>query len=171
MCPHRPYRLCRAAEPGAWRKRIRSTRSSHAASAQISLWLVEDGRLDDDEPVQATITYRAVEPYSVVLVYHQTEWEFARELLSQGLITAAGQGDVRIRSACSEADHEVGMVFTLTPEDGVDCLVEWWTPLEPVQRFLERTNALIPLGSEPAHPGLDATIARLLSSEPGEAGV
>ena len=58
-------------------------------------------------PVQVEMRYDTRDPYAVQAAFRTgragwVEWVFSRDLLTEGLITAAGAGDVRIRP--SEGD-------------------------------------------------------------------
>uniref|UniRef100_UPI003F4937D8 SsgA family sporulation/cell division regulator n=1 Tax=Sphaerisporangium sp. CA-236357 TaxID=3240030 RepID=UPI003F4937D8 len=165
----RTYRLCRAA-----RRRPCHTAPSapgqDVVRAEVRLWLVDDDGIDGEEPMPAVLSYTATEPYAVTLTYHATQWEFSRELLAAGVAVPAGIGGVLVKPAWSDADGEAGVVMVLQAEPEAGCVVQWWTPAGPVQEFLRRTCALVPLGAEPVQPGLDDAIARLLSG-PGEAGI
>lgn len=138
-------------------------------SRRIALW--SEGE-DNHRPLPALISYVSTDPYCLRLAFLGAngrvtlEWEFARELLVFGLITAVGDGDVRIEPALRGEDLDLGVRIALIP-DSVDEPFTLWTPSAPLWRFLRDTYALVPLGAESRLLDVDAVINRLLA-DPGE---
>ena len=69
-------------------------------------------------PVQVEMRYDTRDPYAVQAAFRTgragwVEWVFSRDLLTEGLITAAGAGDVRIRPA--EHDSEAMEIELSSP--------------------------------------------------------
>ncbi|GAB3878459.1 hypothetical protein GCM10029964_029140 [Kibdelosporangium lantanae] len=69
-------------------------------------------------PVKVELRYDTRDPYAVVAAFRTgragwVEWVFARDLLADGLIAEAGDGDVRIRPAVD--DPEVVVIELSSP--------------------------------------------------------
>jgi hypothetical protein len=87
------------------------------------------------------------------------DWVFARELLVEGLIRPVGEGDVRIRP--SEAEPGLALFHLESPFGQVDfsACCRW------LNRFLECTARLVPVGEELEWLEIDASITRLLTGK------
>jgi len=113
--------------------------------------------------VVTDLTYDAADPFAVTLVFRATprpvRWTFARGLLAAGLWDPTGDGDVHVWSCLDDHGAPVVMVELCSP-DG-DVLVQLATP--EVVTFLDRTEAVVPTGTEAAHLDLDAVIAAVLT--------
>ncbi|MEU1281342.1 SsgA family sporulation/cell division regulator [Streptomyces sp. NPDC005805] len=114
------------------------------------------------ESVPATLHYDRREPFSVRIDFPapatlegtDVSWEFARRLLTEGVEEPAGSGDVRVRPYGYErtvlefhAPEGIAMVHIRTGE---------------LRRFLERSEGLVPTGTEHLHLDLDEELADLL---------
>jgi hypothetical protein len=127
-------------------------------------------------PVQVELRYDTKDPYAVVAAFRTgragwVEWVFARDLLADGLIADAGDGDVRIRPA---ADDPEVVVIELSSPSG-HAMFE--ASAQELADFLDRTYDVV----VPAEPEADRkTRRRRLPTEcrkaedagpdPGEAG-
>ncbi|MEU8539483.1 SsgA family sporulation/cell division regulator [Streptomyces sp. NPDC048717] len=131
---------------------------------------VLSGRLLLDEgkfiELPVRFLYLPEAPYSVVMEFPGFDaavgaWEFSRDLLWEGLHTAAGVGDVRIWPPCPT--HGLRRLrIMLQGEDGT-AMVE--VPAKPVRSWLRgRSFALVPRGheSERAAVDWDAELTRLV---------
>ncbi|MEU3048788.1 MULTISPECIES: SsgA family sporulation/cell division regulator [unclassified Streptomyces] len=114
------------------------------------------------ESVAATLHYDRRDPFTVRIDFpapatlegRDVSWEFARELLAEGVEAPAGIGDVRVRPFGYDrtvmefhAPEGVAMVHLLTGE---------------LLTFLQRTEELVPLGDERDRLDLDGALALLL---------
>lgn len=114
-------------------------------------------------PVPARLTYRADDPYAVLITFHigsdhPVAWTFARELLVEGVFRPCGSGDVRVWPTTSEGRSVIRMA--LSSPDG-DALLEASPAV--VSAWLERTLWMVPPGSETQQLGIDEGLAELLS--------
>lgn len=120
-------------------------------------------------PVRARMAYDIADPYAVSVAFHTgghdedeaVEWTFARQLLTDGVSTAVGQGDVQVWPAPSEDGPIVCLALSspsgkATFEIRVPELVE----------FLALTYDAVPTGSESDHVDVDAELALLLWANP-----
>jgi len=111
--------------------------------------------------LMASLYYTAADPYAVRLAFHPglyapVEWVIARELLTGGLDSLTGDGDVRVWPS---EDGEPVIYIALTSPSG-DALFE--APHDAVADFLRNTARIVPLGGESAFVNIDAELADLL---------
>lgn len=108
----------------------------------------------------ATLSYTALDPFAVALVFHgpsdDVVWLVDRQLLMAGRDAAAGEGDVLVRPARGEGT----IVIQLRSPDGT---LEAVLPRDDLDAFVARTLALVPLGEERLDPEL--LLDALLGSE------
>ncbi|MQY14289.1 Sporulation-specific cell division protein SsgB [Streptomyces sp. RB5] len=111
-------------------------------------------------PMPAELHFDRRDPYAVRLSVGSTslgtvDWVFARDLLAQGLHWEAGTGDVVV---APRFDGRVRIVVrTRAGAAALDIDVP------AVERFLERTWRVVPLGAEGRHLELDRVVTELLS--------
>jgi hypothetical protein len=115
-------------------------------------------------PVPASLHYGADDPYAIHAVFRggdtDVEWVFARDLLREGLVAPAGEGDVHVRPCPSAADGRARVLLRLSSPDGN---AELEADEADVRRFLRRADALVPPGRETRHLDLDELVHRLVS--------
>ena len=116
-------------------------------------------------PVQVEMRYDTRDPYAVQAAFRTgragwVEWVFSRDLLTEGLITAAGDGDVRIRPSSSEAET---VEIELNSPSGH---ATFRALTREVSDFLARTHDVIAPGSEDDWLDLEHALGLLLSSDP-----
>lgn len=113
--------------------------------------------------LEATLGYDTTDPYAVTATFStdlcEVVWTFARELLSQGLTDPAGEGDVHLWP-CLDAHGRAVVVIELSSPDG-ELLVQ--APTNDVTRFINRTLARVPVGTEGDHIDVDQLIDLLLA--------
>jgi hypothetical protein len=114
--------------------------------------------LADELPVRSRWTYVASQPFTITVAFQTdddvwVEWMFARDLLVNGLVGAAGIGDVRLRPRRTHA--RTALQLEISSPDG-HALLEF--DRESVQRFLEATLNIVPLGAESDHFDVDGLI-------------
>ncbi|OLR90540.1 SsgA family sporulation/cell division regulator [Actinokineospora bangkokensis] len=112
-------------------------------------------------PVRSRWSYRAAEPFTVVAAFQTdgdkwVEWVFGRDLLVEGLLGPAGEGDVRL-SPDFTADRPV-LVMEIESPDG-HALLEM--DFGAVEDFLQVTADLVPLGAESDFFDVDALIEEI----------
>jgi hypothetical protein len=133
-------------------------------SAELQVALVVPGATA--LPVRASMTYDAADPYAVRIAFHTgtgdaVQWTFARQLLTDGVTSPAGQGDVRTWPATSERGPVV--CLSLTSPSG-SALFE--VPVPELVEFLTMTYAAVPTGTEGDHVDVEAELAELLLIDP-----
>ncbi|HEX3783860.1 MAG TPA: SsgA family sporulation/cell division regulator [Pseudonocardiaceae bacterium] len=112
-------------------------------------------------PVSVELRYDTRDPYAVVAAFRTgktgwVEWIFARDLLSDGLIVAAGEGDVRIRP--SAEDSEVVVVELDSPSGHA----VFEASAEEFADFLDRTYDVVLPGDEHLWVDLDEALAQMI---------
>ena len=136
-------------------------------TADLQLRLVAPG--SSGLPVRARVRFDATDPYAVTVAFHTgpvdggdiVEWTFARQLLTDGVTGAVGEGDVQVWPSSSSGQPIV--CLALSSPSG-KALFE--VPLPALVDFLGATYAAVPTGGESAHVDVDAELALLLWAEP-----
>ena len=115
--------------------------------------------------LDAELRYDPADPFAVSLAIgtecgDPVVWTFARDLLSAGVGSAQGEGDITVEpDFASDLDSDERMLrFTLA----TDCLATMLAPAALVVEFLVETFTAVPTGSELDRVDLDAEIAALL---------
>jgi hypothetical protein len=133
-------------------------------NAELELRLVVPG--GPSLPVLAGLRYSTDDPWAVTVAFQTggegdgiVEWMFARQLLTDGVATAAGEGDVRVWPSTHGTDRFVNLAMASPSGSALfeidrDDLVE----------FLQQTYLAVPTGSEGDVVDLDVELALLLDS-------
>jgi hypothetical protein len=118
-------------------------------------------------PVLAELSYRVCDPYTVRAVFTgshtMSTWLLGRELIAQGLEadqdSCAGTGDVQV---WRDEDRS----YVLISLNGVEGNALLAAPAEPLERFITKTEALVPFDNESDQmdPEISALIAALLTA-------
>lgn len=112
--------------------------------------------------IPATLHYDRADPFAVRMTFPapatlegvEVCWTFARELLSAGLHRPEGHGDVRVRPY----GYDRTVLEFHAPEGTAVVHVR----TADVQRFLEASGELVPVGLEHLQLDLDSDLAALL---------
>jgi len=112
------------------------------------------------------LRYDPADPFAVSLAIgidcgEPVVWTFARELLSSGVSTPAGEGDITIEPDVLDGFSGEDRVLRITL--ATDCMATMLAPADKVIEFLVETFAVVPTGSELDRVDLDAEIAALLA--------
>src|SRR5687768_3690716 len=96
------------------------------------------------EPMNVDLHYRSDDPHAVTMRFQardqESTWLVGRELLSDGLLSPAGLGDVRLRP-----EHGDLLVLELFTEDSH---AVFHLSADELGRFLDSTYAVVPAGQE-----------------------
>jgi hypothetical protein len=118
-------------------------------------------------PVEARLAYDPTDPFAVMVVFHPDDlpvtWNFARCLLTDGLVEPTGDGDVHVWPCLDDEGRSIVTVELCSPHG--DALVEM--PADAVLSFADRMQAVVPDGEESAHQDVDALIAAIWASQIG----
>lgn len=113
-------------------------------------------------PLQVSLRYDLADPYAVKAIFHSQSrdivWTFARELLTTGITTPAGNGDVQVSPAWAGARQVVAL--GLSSQDGAATV---HLPAAGVRDFLAQAHAACPAGQEQRHLDVDRAIRALLA--------
>ncbi|MCW2599221.1 MAG: sporulation and cell division protein SsgA [Frankiales bacterium] len=131
-------------------------------TADLELRLVVPG--GPSLPVLAGLRYDSDDPWAVRVAFQTggegdgiVEWMFARQLLTDGVAKACGEGDIRVWPSMQGSDHFVNLAMA-SPSGAAlfeidrDALVE----------FLQQTYLAVPTGHESDAVDFDAELAELL---------
>src|SRR4051794_29538748 len=118
-----------------------------------------------EAPLDAELRYDPADPFAVSLAIgtecgEPVVWTFARDLLSAGVGSPQGAGDITIEpDFASDMDSDERMLrITLA----TDCLATMLVPAAQVVEFLIESFTVVPTGSELDRVDFDAEIAALL---------
>ena len=115
-------------------------------------------------PVLADLRYAADDPWAVRVAFQTggegdgiVEWMFARQLLTDGVTGAVGEGDVRVWPSMSGGERVISLAMASPSGSALfeidrDALVE----------FLQQTYVAVPTGAEEDVVDLDAELALLI---------
>ncbi len=115
-------------------------------------------------PVLADLRYAADDPWAVRVAFQTggegdgiVEWMFARQLLTDGVAGAVGEGDVRVWPSTSGGERVISLAMASPSGSALfeidrDALVE----------FLQQTYVAVPTGAEEDVVDLDAELALLI---------
>ncbi|MDA0565143.1 SsgA family sporulation/cell division regulator [Streptomonospora sp. S1-112] len=134
--------------------------SGTTATAELGLRLVVPDRTA--VPLVARLDYTADDPYAIKVAFHTgedepVEWIFARELLTVGIVRAAGEGDVRVWPEAGNGERTVNIALS-SPFGQA----QFDAPVSPLAEFLHRTYEIVPAGHEGEFVNLDAEIEQHL---------
>ena len=136
--------------------------ASDVVSQLFTLRRLAPGRPAD---VEADFCYDPAEPYAVTITFHDEAVvgrpELARSSLARGIAEPVGGGRISLWPSLT-ADGRAVVVMSASSPDG-DLVCEIRT--SQLHRFLTRTFAQVPVGTEGRHLDLDAVIERLLASD------
>jgi hypothetical protein len=114
----------------------------------------------------ATFGYDAADPWAVWITFRrpqdQVRWAVGRDLLLQGLTDPAGEGDIQLWPSIDEHGRAAVVMELCSP--GGRLVTQLHT--HELYRFLTRTLALVPVGSETID--LDGLVAELTGTSPAE---
>jgi len=115
--------------------------------------------------LDAELRYDPADPFAVSLAIgvdcgDPVVWTFARELLSAGVNSPSGEGDITVEPDVTEGfGGERQLRITLA----TDCMATMLASTDRVVEFLVETYAVVPTGAELDRVDFDAEIAALLS--------
>ncbi|MER5747714.1 SsgA family sporulation/cell division regulator [Streptomyces sp. NPDC002225] len=112
--------------------------------------------------VPARLRYRSDDPYAVSFAFDTgtgspVTWTFARDLLADGLLRLAGDGDVLLWPS-GTGDHAVFNLALSSPAGHARLAA----PFRPVTDWLAHTYRLVPAGQEMDDLDIEAELCRLL---------
>jgi hypothetical protein len=131
-------------------------------STDLDLTLV----MDDDRTVRvpSTLVYSEENPYAVTAVFRTADgdvtWVFGRDLLDDGLIEAAGEGDVTVWPAV-ESGRAVVCLALASPAGSALLQLD----AGRLRAFLDDSYDAVPMGTEGDHLDIDAALAELLGDD------
>ena len=135
------------------------TPSSESVTADVEMRILLDSGLS--APMPCTFTYGLSDPFAVSAAFRHSDgqvvWVFARELLRQGLVESAGEGDIQVRPVTIGGRALVQL--TLSSPGGRAVL---HAQRDEVASFLLASQELLPEGDEWRHLNFDSGLAEML---------
>ncbi|WP_343061654.1 SsgA family sporulation/cell division regulator [Nocardioides luti] len=138
---------------------------SRALSQELALQCLDpQGRAVE---LTASFGYDPTDPYAVWITFPSRDgdvsWAMSRAVLLQSLTDPAGQGDLRLWPSIDELGRAVVVLEFQSPDGRLIAQAN----TQEVYRFLSRTLAAVPAGTESARLDVDAMIASILD-RPGD---
>ncbi|HEX4704031.1 MAG TPA: SsgA family sporulation/cell division regulator [Pseudonocardiaceae bacterium] len=114
--------------------------------------------------VVVELRYSRDQPYAVIATFHASpdssvEWDFSRDLLIEGMIAEAGEGDIRIGPA---DDNLHTIIFELRSPDGYAVLA---TDAGPLAEFLAASYEMVAVGAEHLAVDVEHELTALLTND------
>ena len=132
--------------------------AAHLTSSLQLRLVTQDGAVH----VPAELSYNPSDPYAVTATFRSetdaVAWTFSRDLLDEGLIAPAGEGDVAVWP-CTDDDGEVVCIALSSPFG--QALLE--AQRHEVEAFIVRSFNSVPRGTESELLDIDGAIEALLS--------
>jgi invasion protein IalB len=132
-------------------------------TTELELHLVVPG--GPSLPVLAGLRYTSDDPWAVSVAFHTgsegdgtVEWMFARQLLTDGIRCAVGEGDVRVWPSSKSGQQIVNLAMA-SPSGSALFEID----RNGLVEFLQQTYLAVPTGCEEEVVDLDAELAILLS--------
>ncbi|MGH3913898.1 MAG: SsgA family sporulation/cell division regulator [Pseudonocardiaceae bacterium] len=115
-------------------------------------------------PVQVELRYDTRDPFAVVAAFRTgrtgwVEWVFSRDLLADGLLTEAGEGDVRIRPG--SAEPEVVLVELNSPSGHA----VFEASAQRLAEFLDASYDVVLPGHESLWMNVDDALGQLIAND------
>jgi len=133
---------------------------SQVLAQPISMHCVD--QLGFSKSLETSFEYDPRDPYAVTIGFPAGDdvirWSFCRSLLSRGITDPVGEGDVQLWPSTDEDGRSVVMLEFRSPSGHL--LAQAST--REVYRFLTRSLAAVPYGSESLHLRMDDLISDLL---------
>lgn len=118
--------------------------------------------------LDAVFEYDSRDPFAVWITFGSgaasIRWAMSRSLLAQGLTDPAGEGDLRLWPGLDDEGSGVVVLAFHSPDGRFVAQAS----TRELYRFLTRTLAMVPFGSESAHFDLDALISDLMGLSQSE---
>ena len=139
-----------------------SRRVQTDVTAQIALECVDD--YGTTHHVAAVFGYDLADPFAVTVTFCTPQgdlpWTFARDLLVRGLDGPSGDGDVHVWPSITARGRAVVLIELSSPDGHLIAQAR----TDEVYRFLTRTLALVPSGTEAEHFDVDSLVGQLLQA-------
>ena len=117
-------------------------------------------------PLEAELRYDTQDPYAVIALFRtgstMVRWVFSRDLLTRGVYSPAGDGDVHVWP-CLDVNGSAVVMIELSSPDG-EALLQGRSA--DVSEFLARTDEVVAPGEEGRYLDLDLVVSRLLTDSP-----
>ncbi len=113
--------------------------------------------------IDAVLGYQRHDPYAVTMTFITSEgdlvWTFGRDLLSRGLVSPVGQGDVHVAPAIGISGLAMVSIELSSPDGHLILLAR----TSDVSEFVMRSFVMVPEGEESPHFDVDALISQVLA--------
>lgn len=115
--------------------------------------------------VEVDFSYDPTDPYAVSIAFQpavpDVRRELARSSLARGITEPVGGAHLSLRPSLTSDGRAVVVLSMVAPDGDLVCEIR----TNQLHRFLTRTFALVPVGTESDHLDLDRVVERLLTSD------
>lgn len=115
--------------------------------------------------VEVEFCYDPTDPYAVTIAFQpgmsESRRELARSSLARGITEPVGGPHLSLLPSLTSEGRAVVVLSMLSPDGDLVCEIR----TSQLHRFLTRTFALVPVGTESDHLDLDRVVERLLTSD------
>ncbi len=115
------------------------------------------------QALDTVFSYEQTDPYAVTIRFltrgGDLPWTFSRDLLQRGLTDPAGDGDVRVSPGIADDGRAIVSIELSSPDGRLITRAR----THDVYRFVTRSLALVPPGTESRHLRIDDAIDKLLA--------
>ncbi len=115
--------------------------------------------------VEVDFSYDPADPYAVSIGFEpglpSPRRELARSFLARGITEPVGGEHLSLWPSLTAAGRAVVVLSMVSPDGDLVCEIR----TNQLHRFLTRTFALVPVGTESDHLDLDRVVERLLTSD------
>jgi hypothetical protein len=115
--------------------------------------------------IEVDFSYDPTDPYAVSIAFQpgvtNDRRELARSFLARGITEPVGGAHLSLWPSLTAEGRAVVVLSIVSPDGDLVCEIR----TNQLHRFLTRTFALVPVGTESDHLDLDRVVERLLTSD------
>ena len=114
--------------------------------------------------LDAVLDYRRLDPFAVSMTFITGAgglvWTFGRDLLSGGIVSPMGEGDVHVAPAIGLSGTAMVSIELTSPDGHLTLQAR----TSDVSAFVSRSFAVVPEGTESDHVDIDSLISQVLAA-------
>lgn len=142
-----------------WEGSVPGRHDEDTVVSAVQMWWPHDPA----HHVVVELAYRGDDPWAVALTFASVTgpvaWLVARDVLWHGMVTEAGDGDVRVQPGHTDDGTPTVRLLFSSPDGRLEVEAD----ASKVLAFLGETVRRVPIGHEPQHLRMDALIDHLLN--------
>lgn len=114
--------------------------------------------------IDTVLGYRSSDPFAVAMTFITPDgnlvWTFGRDLLTRGIESPAGDGDVHVSPAIGRSGRAMVSIELSSPDGHLVLMAR----AGDIHDFLDRSDAVVPQGHESDFFDVDMLISQVLAS-------